>query len=85
MGYSSENIAFKWYKLTVVFYSFGRKSPNTSPRMADNVLCREKVKTTINDGAELLKEDINFFLIFFFSSTGIPFHLIRKIWNELGA
>lgn len=78
MGYSSENIAFKWYKLTVVFYSFGRKSPNTSPRMADNVLCREKVKTTINDGAELLKEDINFFLIFFFFQHRNPFSFNKE-------
>lgn len=51
--------------------------------MANNVLCREKVKTAINDGAELLKEDIIFFPAFF--STGIPFHLIRKIRNELEA
>lgn len=43
------------------FCSFGRETQNVASRMADVVLCGEKKTITINDGTELLKDDVNFF------------------------
>jgi len=44
-------------------YSFGREPQNIVSRMANVLLCRQKVKMAINDGLELLKDDVNSFCI----------------------